>query len=218
MIYRSELLASIPGIDHGFGTASEPVPLAFAPSWDASRPHWHQVHGVSAARILGPAQQCGQVDALWARESGMIVPVRTADCVPVLLARRDGSVVAAAHAGWRGTYARILGELWSQLSGEGEAAKDWVAAIGPSIRSCCFEVSEEIARDFSTRFGAAAVPRARHVDLQRVNLMQLQGLGFAEVEVIEACTRCTQHGGEFVLHSYRREGKGTRQYSVIARV
>jgi YfiH family protein len=229
MFLQSRLLSLVPRLTHGFGTLTENVPAPFLADWEAKRPRWQQVHKTACIEVTGPAQVSGEVDALWSRAPGIPISVMTADCTPVLLARKDGSAVAAAHAGWRGTQARILDALWAKLAEQGERAADWVGVIGPTIGPCCYEVSVEIADDFAREFGGygagVAVPRHRHLDLPAINEAQLRELGLTETEILRACTRCTGLGTGLgtgasavqpMFHSYRREGGGTRQYSVLA--
>ena len=133
MIINSQLLERVPGILHGFGTLEEPLPRLAEPYWDVS-PRWKQVHGIGMAEVKAPAQECGEVDVLSTRLSKVPISVVTADCVPVLMCRRDGKAVAAAHAGWRGTRARILEHFAEQLKREGENLSEWVAAeVLPSV-------------------------------------------------------------------------------------
>lgn len=218
---QSPMLSGIPGILHGFGTRANPVPAPLLEHWSRARPAWKQVHGTGSAEVRAPGERCGEVDALFSFKPLAPVGVVTADCVPVLLARRDGAAVAAIHAGWRGTRARILPALFRRLASEhGEEASHWVAAIGPSIGPCCYEVSEELAEEFASEFrslGAGlAVPRQRYLDLPAINEAELRRLGIGEVQVLRACTRCgLTASGEPRFHSYRREGGGTRQYSII---
>ena len=218
MQLKSKLLAKIPGIDHGFGSRTEELPEQFQATWTEKKATWKQTHGIGCARIETPGQLCGDVDALYSRANNIPVAVMTADCVPVLLAKKDGSCVAAIHAGWRGTRAHILSALWKKLENEGEKAENWVAAIGPSIGPCCYEVSEELAADFQKEFGPLAVPTHRHLDLPAINQAELHKIGIKEVDLLRACTKCTMLDGDFRFHSYRREGGGTMQWSVISRL
>ena len=215
MILESELLKKITGITHGFGTRSEPIPKVFLAQWDTQRPTWQQVHGVNAVEVAEPKQSCGEADALYSRQPGIPIAIMTADCVPILLARASGGAVAAVHAGWRGTEARILTFLWDQLRAQGEKPADWVAAIGPAIGPCCYEVSEDLARSFSEKFGKhpGAVPSPRHLDLPAINAAELRSLGMKDVEILRHCTRCSGSDADPTFFSYRREGKGTRQWS-----
>jgi len=209
----------------GFGTKAEPIPAIFVGSWER-RPRKKQVHGAAVAEVLAPAQECGEVDAVFTRQPGIPIYAVTADCVPVLLANRAGTCVAAVHAGWRGTRARILIELFEKLRAQGEKPEDWRAHVGPAIGPCCYEVSTELAADFAHIFGPGAatpmapeaiLPHPRMLDLPAINAHELRALGLREVEVLRACTRCSRtSAGEFMYESYRRNGSGTRQYSVIS--
>lgn len=94
-----------------------------------------------------------QGDALVTGQPGILLSIRAADCVPILLADRRQRVVAAVHAGWRGALARVIektvGEMVRLFA---TRPKDLVAAIGPSIRACCYTVGDEVAEAFSARF------------------------------------------------------------------
>jgi YfiH family protein len=95
-------------------------------------------------------------DGLMTREAGVLLGVQTADCVPVLIADTRTRAVAAFHAGWRGTLARIVERGIGTMQMEfGSRPKDLVAAIGPAIRSCCFAVGEEVRFEFESQFAYA---------------------------------------------------------------
>ena len=223
MVIKSAVLEKIPNLVYGFGTLEEPlsVPLLKS-SWETNRPQWKQVHGVSVAHVQKIRQECGEVDALYTFEMDLPIGVVTADCVPILMSDHLGSKVVAIHAGWRGTLNRIVRQVWKELSGHGENPKNWVAAIGPAIGPCCYEVSEEVAANFVNQFkniGPAKIsPRHRILDLQAINSEELREIGISEVEVIQMCTRCTPGP---LFNSYRRskeEGLASgRQWSVISR-
>lgn len=219
MHLQSALLSRVPGVLHGFGSLDEEVPALLSELWQKQRPAWKQVHGTAGAEVRAPGEACGEVDALWTARARQPIAVVSADCVPILLAHRSGRKVAAVHAGWRGTRARILSELFASLMAQGDSPGEWVAATGPAIGPCCYEVSEELALDFAREFAAAgegvAVPRFRHLDLPAINAFELRQLGLAEVEILRACTCCSVGPGGPLFHSYRREGGGTRQYSMI---
>ena len=223
MALQSSLLSKIPGIVHGFGNRAEPVPALFADSWER-RAETKQVHGTAIETVLSARQKCAPADGYLSSQPDLPVFVVTADCVPILLARPATAgrpaAVAAVHSGWRGTRAEILSELFKKLSQQGEKASDWIAAIGPAIGPCCYEVSPELAQDFESHFArlgpGLAVPRTRHLDLPAINGALLRSLGVAQVDLIHACTRCSLTAqGQPLYQSYRREGAGTRQYSVI---
>jgi YfiH family protein len=217
----SGVLNGVSGISYGFGTRAEPLPAKFQARWDDLAPHKKQVHGVVCAEATAPGQHLGELDALYSRKAGIPISVVTADCVPVLLARADGGAVAAVHAGWRGTRAGILRALWDRLRSEGERPADWVAAIGPAIGPCCYEVSPDLAEDFAREFAwmgssdagiPRAVPKNRHLDLPLINAEELRKIGLGGVDLLRACTLCSKEPGFF---SYRKDGSGHRQWSVI---
>src|SRR4051812_26501302 len=125
MMLESSLLGRIPGVSHGFGTRDEPLPSCFIEGFDQAQPLKKQVHGIAITEVTERAQACGEVDAIWSRASGIPISVITADCVPVLMSRRDGRAVCAIHAGWRGTRAGIASEAWRVLGARGENPGDW---------------------------------------------------------------------------------------------
>lgn len=216
MAIRSSVLTKIPNLDHGFGTANEPLPAQFEKYWSSSKPIHQQVHGVKNSEVKKKGQLCGQVDALYTAFSQLPVGVMTADCVPILLSNREGLKVAAVHSGWRGTMGHIVRELWSTLSLEGEIADQWVAAIGPAIGPCCYEVSEELVQRFQHEFldfGKDTVsPRSRVLDLPSIIEKELKIIGVSTIEVIRVCTFCSTNP---VMNSYRKSKSGARQWSVI---
>jgi YfiH family protein len=94
-----------------------------------------------------------QGDALFTRDPGILLMVQTADCVPVLLADRKQRGIAAIHSGWRGTLKRIAAKTLGRMTMEfGTRPEDVIAAIGPAIGRCCYEVGSDVARDFDAQF------------------------------------------------------------------
>jgi len=197
---QSQLLVKIPGILHSFGTADVPSPPEFTKHWH-NLPKWNQVHGIAVVKVMHHGQECGDTDALITRVRNLPVAVRTADCVPILLARTDGSAVAAVHAGRRGTFAGIVRSVWQTLSAGGaEKPGNWVAAIGPAIGRCCYDFDGHM------------------LDLPGLNFAQLQECGITSIDLLRLCTRCTPDAaGKPAFCSYRRDGAGAgaRQYSAI---
>lgn len=118
-----------------------------------------QVHS-DAAHVCDGGQASGsplQGDALITRQPSLLLAVQTADCIPILLADARQRVVAAIHAGWRGTLARIAAKTIGRMQMEfGTRARDVVAALGPGIRQCCYEVGMEVAQKFHAQFENAA--------------------------------------------------------------
>ncbi|MTW13334.1 polyphenol oxidoreductase [Pseudoduganella eburnea] len=205
----SRLLNSIPGIRHGFGCAAALVPPVLENMWSL-RPVKRQVHGTHVAPVELPEQAVGEADGFVTAVAGLPVSVITADCVPLLLARRDATQVAAVHAGWRGLYDGIIPAALAEM-GEGAPI---AAAVGPTICVECYEVSEELANDFAGKFGPSAVPAFRHLDLRAIAEQQLRAAGVEEIEHVGGCTCCTcDAAGEPIYRSYRRGDRGSQMHS-----
>ena len=152
-------------------------------------------------------------DALVTNQPGICLMVLSADCVPVLLFEPEKRVVAAVHAGWRGTAANIVVETVRVMQENfGCDPQRVVAAIGPSIGKCCFEVGEEVARVFQQLFpgnqaivGLGKQPGKYQVDLWEANRKELLACGVKNenIEVAGMCSVCHPD----LFFSYRREGE-----------
>jgi len=141
--------------------------------------------------------------------------VQTADCVPIVLAGR--SAVAVVHAGWRGSAALAAASGVEALRAFGEDAADVAAWLGPSIRSCCYEVGGEVAAQFAGDFVRAGCGGKFRLDLTAVNRSQLEDSGVApgRISVHPACTHC---GGE-KFASFRRDGsRAGRMIALVMRL
>lgn len=158
-------------------------------------------------------------DALISDEPGLVLTVLVADCVPVLLFDQGRGAVAAVHAGWRGTCARVVHATIDAMRRElGTRPGDLVAAIGPSIRPCCYDVGEELIDAFRGEGHAEAdiatwfqrIPRADgagtslRLDVARSNRDQLQQAG-VPASVIFDSGLCTKTHRE-TFDSYRADG------------
>ena len=165
-------------------------------------------------------------DGLMTREVGMLIGVQTADCVPVLLADTRTRAVAAIHAGWRGTLAGIVGEgVRGMVEAFGSRPEDLVAAIGPAIGPCCFDVGEEVREEFDGRYAYAAdLFSARadgklKMDLWEANRRQLveAGVPTEAISMVGECTACARvQGGGRKYFSHRAErGRTGRMMSVV---
>jgi YfiH family protein len=114
----------------------------------------------SGVAVAGPAdhrrERPCKGDGLVTAEPGLLLAIQTADCVPVLVADRRQRVVAAFHAGWRGTVKRIVESGVGRMRLEfGCRPQDLVAAIGPAIGACCYAVGEEVLQEFESQFDYA---------------------------------------------------------------
>jgi len=225
---------TIRDLDPGRGAEADAAWTAVA-AWLDGPPSalWRldQVHGCRALRVDTAALAAGDplpsADAAITARTDVAVAVKAADCVPILMAH-PGGAVAAVHAGWRGTAQGIAGSAAKDLaSAAGGSPREIVAAIGPSIGPCCYEVGPEVRETFHVAgfaekdldhwFLPAESPTATHVlDMWRANRDQLIAAGVdpANVHVAGLCT--ATHNDWF--WSYRREGaKAGRMLAVIRR-
>jgi YfiH family protein len=116
-----------------------------------------QIHSDVIHVAAAPITETTKADAVVTRAPGLLLGVQTADCVPILLADTRQRAIAAVHAGWRGTLARIVVKTLGRMRMEfGTRPRDVVAALGPAIGRCCYEVGPEVAQAFSAQFRAAA--------------------------------------------------------------
>jgi hypothetical protein len=166
-------------------------------------------------------------DGLITDMPGVLLGVGTADCVPVLVVDVTRRVVAAFHAGWRGTVARIVERGIAMMREEyGSQATDLVAAIGPSIGSCCYTVGEEVRSEFGRQFSYAEKLFVRPTDsggvrlnLWEANRRQLLAAGVAEASIamLSECTSCARNqSGGLRYFSHRSEhGIAGRMLNVV---
>jgi YfiH family protein len=200
-IYRVTQLDAFPWLVHGFGTRLADIPACFA-----QLATLHQVHSSLCVSAEGRAGLLGEGDALIENQPGSVVAVKTADCIPILLVDERQRAVAAVHAGWRGTAARIAAHAVAAMSRRfGTRPEDLHAAVGPGIGKCCYEVGAEVA----ARFGGQG---RGHIDLPAANRRQLEEAGVTPERVYASnlCTMCRPQ--EF--DSFRRDQEAAgRMYS-----
>ena len=186
---QSRLLEKISGLRHGFGTKDavypEPRP------WLPKQIHSDRWYELAPAGDLPSSLQV-EADAVVTSRPDQAIGVRTADCVPILMSAVDQGLVAAVHAGRKGTAAGITVQFVSWLASEkGIAVDQLYVAMGPCIQSCCYEV-----------------------DLVAANREQLLAAG-VRVECMDHVDRCTRCDAE-LFHSYRRDREAAgRQISWI---
>ena len=205
---------------HHFGSTRAPFGEIPEAAWHRLRPRWRQVHGISIGEVSHAGEELGEVDGLWTREIDQPIGVVTADCVPVLLERSDRKAVAAIHAGWRGTHARILSAFFRSLPPDLSDPREWIARLGPSIRACCYTVGEDLlgrfARDFPEMPRPKWEPKPGRLDLIAINSAELVRLG-ARIDFVHPdCTFCTMRDGAHLYSSYRRGDRESRQISMIS--
>lgn len=115
-----------------------------------------QIHSDVIHLVESPHPEIPSGDALITRTPGLLLSIQTADCIPILLADPKRRAVAAIHAGWRGTLACIAAKTVGRMQmAFGSRPEDLLAALGPGIRQCCYEVGPEVVKEFSAQFPEA---------------------------------------------------------------
>ncbi len=269
-ILQASALAKLPWLVHGFSTrpggvselqGEKVLNLGFA-EWDSQENvlenrrcfqsalgaddltlvTLRQIHSDVVQLFEAPPAEPCRGDASATNRASLLLAVQTADCVPILLVDPRKRAVAAVHAGWRGTLLHIvtktIGTMYMQF---GTKPADLLAAIGPSIGGCCYEVGTEVAAEFKSQFpnasdwfdelrtgdepnplrwlnmsppGHQPPPKNVLLDLRKANCAQLldAGLRSQNIFVSDLCTACRRD----LLFSYRKEGaKSGRHLSVI---
>ena len=199
--------------------------------------HSDVIHLIEAA----PQEPC-KGDASATNRPGLLLGVQTADCVPILLVDPKKRAIAAIHAGWRGTLARIAEKAIGQMQMHfATKPAGLLATIGPSIGPCCYEVGTEVATQFQSQFadapdlfdefrtgdepnpvqwlnmmppGHQPPPKNVHLDLKKANRAQLLATGLPPQNIFtsDLCTACRPD----LLFSYRKQGSQSgRLLSVI---
>ncbi|WP_395609259.1 peptidoglycan editing factor PgeF [Pseudomonas sp. B22129] len=229
---QADNLGAIPGIDHGFCTINDPM-----------RPDdvffCKQVHSASVIEWQpGQVANTLEADGVFTHEHQPIAVI-TADCLPILIAAKNAEKVAAVHGGWKGLQGGIVANAIQRFVDEGITVDQLQVAIGPSIKPCCYEVSEAFVAQFPMDqkhlwqhtqpapllAPQIAPPHARQVgsawfDLSGYGVMLLLAAGVkrAQIEVSKVCTYCSSPS----FASYRRrthhpEEPKTLIYSWVAR-
>jgi len=203
-----------------------------------------QFHSAVVRSVPPVSDRPSKGDASATDKAGFLLAVQTADCVPILLVDPETRAVAAIHAGWRGTLARIAEKTVGQMRMRfGSNPKDLIAAMGPSIGACCYEVGTELVTMFTSRFadaeewfdelrtgdepnplqwlnmrppGHQPPPKNVRLDLPKANRAQLLAAGLGEKNLYSSglCTSCHTE----LFFSYRREaGQSGRLLAAVGR-
>jgi hypothetical protein len=184
--------ADLEWLDHGFGLRDSDLPAGV-----------RTVKQIHSSIVLDADTPAPEGDALISDRAGILVGVKTADCVPILLVDSSIQVVAAIHAGWRGSAENIVAAAVSELTVRWKTRPgDLRAAIGPSIGVCCYEVGPEVAHRFETwnsRMRQARSPV--RLDLPAINEAQLRAAGVTDIWKSGECTFCLPSR----FFSFRRE-------------
>ncbi len=212
LLYQSQLLSSFKGLYHGFGTRG--ILLAdYLECFGMKDVFFARIRQSHSSRVclLGSSADKDEFegDAFVTTSKGVVCYVKTADCVPILLYDAKMKVVAAVHAGWRGTALDVVGNTIRFLSKNfGTEHYDLTAAIGPSICEKCYSVGEEVIevfykKKFSDSLWRKSENGLYNLDLKKANygLMLSNGLQETNITIAQICTFC--HEKDFA--SYRRD-------------
>ncbi len=222
-IIKSEVLESIKGLSHGFIYSEKGIDTEkIAENHELNNIHsLKQIHSDNIIFFEYEAKDISslQGDSILTKIKREGVSVFTADCVPIIIYEKESGYIAAVHAGWKGTLKEIVSKSVNRIK---EVSKDknynFVAAIGPAIGKCCYEVGEDVASQFISRFGdnnkfLTHLENGKFLlDLVYLNKSQLEHAGVKEIDILDSCTKCDK-----LLPSYRRDGKDAgRMLSFIA--
>ena len=204
-----------------------------------------QLHSDLIHRVSAPPKTALQGDGLITDTPGLLLSIQTADCLPILLVDAKRRAVGALHAGWRGTLARIaekgVGLMWQHF---GSRARDLVAAIGPGIHACCYEVGGEVRERFESQFdyagelfrevrdsdpvrekypllfltarapGHSELPPRIFLDLVKANVRQLKDAGLRPAN-IHASPLCTACRTDLFFSHRAEQGRAGRMLGVV---
>ena len=177
-----------------------------------------QVHGNCVVTVDAPTgaslEPPPEADALISACRGVALGIFTADCVPIFMLDIETPAIGIAHAGWRGTFARVAVNTLAQMKTcFGTVVENCRVHLGPAIQKCCYTVSTELLTQFAERFGCS-VHDGTHLNLQAANVNQLveAGLPPTSISISPLCTACRTD----LFYSHRAEnGQTGRMLSYI---
>jgi|TARA_B100000131_G_scaffold81846_2_gene78766 hypothetical protein len=199
--YESNILSNIKNISYNFGSKSSKI--INEPIFTVK-----QTHGDNVFILNNPAEPIDKIeaDSIITNLKGIRIGVKTADCVPILITDLDATFISAIHSGWRGSYYEITPKTIDKIIENFKIdPNDIVACVGPSILSCCYEVSFDLWNKFKIKFGQNKFVFSEknnrfYLNLARLNLSFLQSKGISKVDIINQCTFCNDD-----FFSYRRD-------------
>ena len=183
--------------------------------------NWRYCRQVHGNRVIAVDDTTGtslenlpEADALVSACRGVALGIFTADCVPIFVLDMETPAIGLAHAGWRGTFARVAVNTLAQMKTcFGTVVENCRIHLGPAIQKCCYTVSAELLTQFAERFGCS-VHDGTHLNLQAANVNQLveAGLPSTSISISPLCTACRTD----LFYSHRAEnGQTGRMLSYI---
>ncbi len=180
-------------------------------------PLWlEQIHSDRAVYNSGPCDAPPLADASWTDIKGVVCVVLTADCLPILMTNKAGTIASAIHAGWRGL---ANGVIKSTINATGENAEDLIFWLGPNIGRCSFEVGNDVKSEFAkngfdvdTNFFTSDDGKM-YCDLVGLASSQLQEIGVKKENIVIDGTCCYEDSEHY--YSFRRDNDTGRFASLI---
>ena len=211
------------GVVHGFFTKESPSPVlqgeerkrflrafSFKDAIVLRQEHGDTVH------IVGNGDRPVSGDGLIIVERGLAGIIKTADCLPIIIADPGYPMVSIVHAGWRGTAKRIVQRAIRSMVGLGAKERRMVALLGPSINVCCYQVGEDVYREFQNAgFSEDVFSRSGgyfFLSLRRANREILEREKVGKIGDADTCTFC--NAGTF--YSFRRGERENRQINFVS--
>ncbi|MFI5253372.1 MAG: peptidoglycan editing factor PgeF [Bacteroidota bacterium] len=173
-----------------------------------------QVHSTTVTQVQHPGiiDSC---DAIITKTRGIFLAVSVADCLPIFIYDSTNQVLAAVHAGWRGSKEGIVSRVMDLFIQQHRSdPANLVAYIGPGAGACCYEVREDVANQFSSKYLTNTGKNRTRLNLKMFNqhILTSAGIPVSKIEVSHHCTICNPK----LFHSYRRDGsKSGRMLAVI---
>lgn len=182
--------------------------------------HGNQVHGdhIHLVDINNIGVNNIDCDALITKETDVILNIFVADCVPVIIYDPIKKVGGICHCGWKGTYKSLLSKTVTRLRDlYGSKTENILVGIGPSIGSCCYNVSQDLYEKFSPKKNEGKTRDNKfYLDLKMINKNQAieSGIGKKNIEVMDMCTSCMNDK----FFSYRKEGEPSGRFSCFLKI
>jgi polyphenol oxidase len=176
--------------------------------------YMNQVHGNNVVIVdINSPKLIDNCDGIITKEKNLPLMVMVADCIPILFFDEIQGVIAVAHAGRNSTFLKIAQITANKMMNElGCHPNNIKVIMGPSIHTCCYEVSDELVQIVKTSFGEKFC-KGRNIDLHGINVMLLEEVGIRNIRISEVCTKCSDEP----FFSYRKDNKTGRFAGIIVR-
>lgn len=169
-----------------------------------------QTHSNNVEFVKEKVFEYKNTDGLILKNSTSVICLKFADCTPLMFYNPITKTGAIAHAGWRGTAAKIGVKTLEKMGGN---PNDTIAVIGPAIGKCCYEVSDDVKEQLmATVINQSGLSNGNNVDLKAINAQQLRESGVTKIDICPYCTSCNND----LFYSYRKEnGTADRHYAIM---